>query len=114
MLKPGGAFVAFDPNRRSPFMWLYRDKSSPLYSSKGVTPNERPIVAAEVRDVFSAAGFNVSTEYISLHFRHIASPLLKWLLPLYNQSESLLFKPAPLSTSRGFVLTYGVKPCPST
>ena len=111
MLKPGGVFVAFDPNRRNPFMWLYRDKSSPLYSSKGVTPNERPIVAGQVRKVFSEAGFEVSTEYISLGFSYIASPYLRWLLSLYNHLEALIFKPAPFKPFRGFVLTYGVKPC---
>jgi len=33
VLKPGGRFVAFDPNRMNPFMWLYRDRTSPFYSS---------------------------------------------------------------------------------
>ena len=42
VLKPGGAFVAFDPNKLNPFMWIYRDKSSPLHSDKGVSVNESP------------------------------------------------------------------------
>ena len=41
VLKPGGHFFAFDPNRMNPFMYLYRDRSSPFYSAKGVTENER-------------------------------------------------------------------------
>ena len=45
MLRPGGRFVAFDPNRMNPFMWLYRDRSSPFYSPVGVTQNERPVLA---------------------------------------------------------------------
>ena len=45
MLRPGGRFVAFDPNRMNPFMCLYRDRSSPFYSPVGVTENERPVLA---------------------------------------------------------------------
>ena len=48
VLKPGGRFVAFDPNRMNPFMWLYRDPSSPFYSRIGVTENERPVLASRL------------------------------------------------------------------
>src|SRR5262249_22472605 len=37
LLRPRGRFLAFDPNRMNPFMWLYRDRASPFYSSVGVT-----------------------------------------------------------------------------
>ncbi|MGN6461914.1 MAG: class I SAM-dependent methyltransferase [Pseudolabrys sp.] len=30
VLRLGGRFMAFDPNRRNPFMYLYRDRSSPF------------------------------------------------------------------------------------
>ncbi|MDA2928792.1 methyltransferase domain-containing protein [Acidobacteria bacterium AH-259-O06] len=109
VLKPGGVFAAFDPNRRNPFMWLYRDRSSPFYSSRGVTANERPIVAEQVAKVFSDAGFRVWTDCVSVHYRYIASSRLRWAIPLYNTIETLLFKPAPLKRYRAFVLTAGVK-----
>ena len=32
ILQSGGRFMAFDPNRMNPFMYLYRDRSSPFYS----------------------------------------------------------------------------------
>ena len=35
ILRPGGKYMAFDPNRINPFMYLYRDRSSPFYSSVG-------------------------------------------------------------------------------
>ena len=56
VLRPGGRFMAFDPNRRNPFMWLYRDRSSPFYSPVGVTENERPVLADGVKRVFPSAG----------------------------------------------------------
>jgi len=48
ILRPSGTLFAFEPNRLNPVMWLYRDPSSPFYSSVGVTPNERPILKKEI------------------------------------------------------------------
>ena len=54
ILKPGGRFVAFDPNRMNPFIYLYRERSSQFYSSIGVTENERPIGVVGLRSVINA------------------------------------------------------------
>lgn len=111
VMRPGGRFMAFDPNRANPFMYLYRDKSSPLYSNRGVTENERPIIAAEVVRVFSNAGFVVSTDYLgSLAYRYIASPMMRTLLPVYNFLDDILFRPEAVRPLRPFILTYGEKP----
>ncbi len=111
VLKPGGVFVAFDPNRLNPFMYLYRDRSSPFYSSRGVTPNERPVVPKRVRSVFSNAGFRVApSEYMSMRYRYIADSRMKFFLLLYNGIESILFGPEALKRYRVFVLSYGFKP----
>jgi ubiquinone/menaquinone biosynthesis C-methylase UbiE len=110
VLRPGGRFVAFDPNRMNPFMWLYRDRSSPFYSPVGVTENERPVLAKDVAETFRAAGFAVETEYLSnLHYRHIASSRVRWLLPVYNVVDSVLFAPGFMRPFRSFVLTFGEK-----
>lgn len=109
VLKPGGVFFAFDPNRKNPFMWLYRDKSSPFYSSKGVTLNERPILANELISSFEKEGFFASCDYVSLEYRYIASSFLLNLLPLYNFLEKIFFKPSFLKYFRSMVLTYGIK-----
>jgi ubiquinone/menaquinone biosynthesis C-methylase UbiE len=111
VLKPGGAFVAFDPNRMNPFMYLYRDRSSPFYSPVGVTENERPVLAQKVAAVFRKSGFKVQTDYISnLSYRYLASSKLRWLLPAYNAVDRLLFAPGLMKSMRAFVLTYGEKP----
>ena len=111
VLKPGGHFVAFDPNRMNPFMYLYRDRSSPFYSSVGVTPNERPVLAHQAAATFRRAGFNVGTEYISnLQYQYLASARLRWLLSAYNAIESVLFLPYFMRPLRSFVLTHGQKP----
>jgi ubiquinone/menaquinone biosynthesis C-methylase UbiE len=111
VLRPGGRFVAFDPNRMNPFMWLYRDRSSPFYSPVGVTPNERPVIAGEVAAVFRAAGFEVTTDYVyGLHYRYLASATARRLLPVYHAFDRILFAPAFMNRFRPFVLTAGGKP----
>jgi ubiquinone/menaquinone biosynthesis C-methylase UbiE len=110
VLKPGGAFVAFDPNRMNPFMYLYRDRSSPFYSPVGVTENERPVLARQIAAIFRKSGFKVGTDYISnMNYRYLASSKLRWLLPAYNAIDRMLFAPAFMRSMRPFVLTYGEK-----
>jgi ubiquinone/menaquinone biosynthesis C-methylase UbiE len=111
VLKPGGSFAAFDPNRMNPFMYLYRDRSSPFYSAVGVTENERPVLAHRIAAVFKDAGFDVGTDYIcDLNYRYLASAKLRWLLPAYNAIDRVVFAPALMKPLRSFVLTYGEKP----
>ncbi len=111
VLKPGGRFVAFDPNRMNPFMWLYRDPSSPFYSRIGVTENERPILARRAADVFRDAGFRVGTDYLAgLAYRYVASPRTRLLLPVYNVIDNVLFTLPVMKPLRPFVLTSGEKP----
>jgi ubiquinone/menaquinone biosynthesis C-methylase UbiE len=110
VLKRGGSFVAFDPNRMNPFMYLYRDRSSPFYSSVGVTENERPVLAHQIAAVFRQAGFKVGTDFISdLNYRYLASSKLRWMLPAYNAIDRVLFAPSFMKPLRSFVLTYGEK-----
>ncbi len=111
VLKPGGRFFAFDPNRLNPAMYVYRDRTSPLYSPIGVTENERPVMPKEVARVFEDVGFQVDTNFLSgLKFRYIASSSVRWLLPAYNFVDDLVFRPPFLKWFRPFVLTSGRKP----
>jgi ubiquinone/menaquinone biosynthesis C-methylase UbiE len=110
VLRPQGRFVAFDPNRRNPFMWLYRDRASPFYSPLGVTPNERPVLAGEVAATFERAGFAVSSHYLAgLAYRYVASPRARLVLPIYNFIDAAVFGLPFMERIRPFVLTAGVK-----
>ena len=109
VVKAGGTFFAFDPNRHNPFMYLYRVRSSPFYSPAGVTPNEQPVRATEVMRAFELAGFDVETGFASLRYIYVASGLARLLLPLYNLAESALFWPPFLKQHRAFLLTWGRK-----
>jgi ubiquinone/menaquinone biosynthesis C-methylase UbiE len=110
VLKPGGRFVAFDPNRMNPMMYLYRDRSSPLYSPVGVTENERPILAHEAAGVFRRAGFAVETEYLArLPYRFVESGAARAALPIYNAIDRWIFTLPFMARLSPFVLTTGVK-----
>jgi ubiquinone/menaquinone biosynthesis C-methylase UbiE len=111
VLRGGGRFMAFDPNRMNPFMWLYRDHASPFYSSVGVTENERPVLARRVARVFRDAGFEVGTDYLSgLSYRYVASSRARVILPIYNAIDRFVFNLPFMYPLRAFVLTHGVKP----
>jgi hypothetical protein len=110
VLRPGGRFLAFDPNRMNPFMWLYRDRASPFYSSLGVTENERPVLAHEVAAVFERTGFTVSSHYLSgLAYRYVASQRAQLVLPVYNFIDAVVFGLGFMERLRPFVLTAGTK-----
>jgi ubiquinone/menaquinone biosynthesis C-methylase UbiE len=111
ILRPSGRFVAFDPNRMNPFMWLYRDHASPFYSAVGVTPNERPVLAREVARTFDNAGFSVSSHYLAgLSYRYVASSRARLFLPIYNLLDANLFRLPFMDRFSPFVLTAGKKP----
>jgi ubiquinone/menaquinone biosynthesis C-methylase UbiE len=111
VLRPRGHFIAFDPNRMNPFMWLYRDRASPFYSGIGVTENERPVLADEAAATFTRAGFTVSSHYLSgLAYRYVESPRTRIILPIYNFIDAALFGLPFMERWRPFVLTAGTKP----
>ncbi len=108
VLKRGGRFAALDPNRMNPFMWLYRDRASPFYSSIGVTENERPVLAWRVAEVFRNEGFRVQTDYLAgLSFRYVASERTRVLLPIYNFIDKAVFGLPFMKPMRPYVLTSG-------
>jgi ubiquinone/menaquinone biosynthesis C-methylase UbiE len=111
VLKPGGVFMAFDPNRANPFMYLYRDRSSPFYSSVGVTANERPVLAKKLAAQFRSAGFTVQTDFLSnVRYRYVASKWMRLLLSAYNAVDGWFFRPLLMRPMRAFVITAGRKP----
>ena len=111
VLKNGGKFFAFDPNRLNPFMWLYRDRASPFYSSTGVTENERPVLAWQTAEIFRNEGFRVRSDYLAgLSYRYVASRRTRALLPIYNFIDNSVFNLSIMQPLRPFVLTSGEKP----
>jgi ubiquinone/menaquinone biosynthesis C-methylase UbiE len=108
VLKPNARFVALDPNRMNPFMWLYRDRASPFYSPLGVTENERPVLAGQIAEVFRNEGFRVQIDYLAgLAYRYVASRRTQRLLPIYNFIDRAVFNLAIMKRFRPFVLVSG-------
>ena len=92
VLVPGGSVFAFDPNLLHPAMALFRYPKSPLYSAKGVSPNEAPLLPRRLRDAFAAAGFVEIQQRAQsgIAYREVAPRLLNAGLALYNVADRLL------------------------
>ena len=106
ILKPGGLALAYDPHRGNPFMRLYRCHDSPLYSSKGVTPNEEPVSRAKLEQAFSEAGFGSTLVYpvSGVSFKFVESGVARFALPIYNALDRLLDL-GPLRRFGSFLVT---------
>jgi len=92
ILKAGGVLLAFDPHRGNPLMWLYRCKKSPLYSSKGVSPNEEPLSRKKLIQKLQECGFtDIEVRPISgVTFRYVDDVKVRFLLPAYNLIERII------------------------
>jgi len=86
VLKPGGVVFAYDPNLMHPAMAALRHPKSPLYLAEGVSPNERPLTARELRTAFEAAGFRsiVQRGQSGISYRYAAPRLVRALLSAFN------------------------------
>jgi SAM-dependent methyltransferase len=89
VLRPGGKAFAFDPNLLHPAMALFRHPRSPLYSSQGVSPDERPLRPAALRAAFRDAGFVRLRQrgQSDIPYRHVAPRLLNAALTAYNAAD---------------------------
>ena len=111
VLAPGGSAFAFDPNLLHPAMALFRYPKSPLYSPKGVSPNEAPLLPRRLRGAFERAGFaDIQQRAQSdIAYREVAPRLLNAGLRAYNLADHW-FEKLGLGRWFGvFVITAGKK-----
>lgn len=111
VLKKGGIILGYDPHKLNPFMWLYRCKNSPFYSSKGVTENERPLTKREIRNMIATTGFSEFEVYSisGVTYQYIDTQLSFILVPAYNLLEKIMdFQPVR-ERFGSFLITYAKK-----
>ena len=116
VLRAGGYAFAFDPNLLHPAMALFRHPLSLLYTAKGVSPNERPLLPARLDEAFRAAGFADIRQrcQANIAYRVVAPKLINGLLGVYNICDRLL-ELSGLSRWLGtFVITVGRKAGPGS
>lgn len=110
VLKPGGKVFAYDPNGSNPFMWLYRNKKSPLYSSKGITSNEVLLTKRQLIPDLVEQGFDTKIVGMSgVYYKYVMDrpSIFLWI---FNSSEFVISKITLLSRSFGsFLITYATK-----
>lgn len=110
ILKPGGHFFSYDPNKYNPAFWLYRSPSSPFSTREGITENERLLTSCEIKKVFTGFGFEVETDVISgINVNYVESQKAKPLLLIYNIFDHILAA-TPLSSLIGaWIIGFGTK-----
>ena len=111
ILKKGGILLAYDPNKTNPFMFLYRCKESPFYSSKGVTENESPLTKKRLRTSLEAGGFREYSVYSisGITYKYIESKIAFVLLPAYNFVERMMDIPIFRNSFGSFNVSYAKK-----
>lgn len=112
VLAPGGGVFAFDPNLLHPAMALLRWPKSPLYLSEGVSPNEAPLLPADLRRAFAAAGFIEIRQRCQsgIAYRQVTPRLVNACLSIYNAAD-WAFERIGLGRWFGtFILTAARKP----
>jgi hypothetical protein len=99
------------PNRMNPFMWLYRDRSSPSTLAPSSSRSDaKHAVPSRVVEVFRKEGFSVSTDYLAgFAFRYVASQRKRKLLFIYNFIDNVIFNLPVIKPFRPFLLTSGEK-----
>lgn len=115
ILKPGGRLFAYDPNKASPSMWLYRSPSSPFYSQVGKTENEVLLSHRDVFEELNSAGFlDIQVRGLSgITFRFVESRLARAFLSLYNAYEVIMML-SPLQERLGtFLVSSATKRAPA-
>lgn len=116
ILRPGGRLFAYDPNKASPSMWLYRSPPSPFYSQAGKTENEVLLSRQDILEELNAAGFtNIHVKGLSgTTFRFVESKAARAILPLYNTYEILMML-SPFQRRLGtFLISSASKPALSS
>lgn len=111
ILKKGGCVLAFDPNIRNPFMWLYRDPASPFCAKRNKTDNEIPLPAEKVVRAMKMTGLNnlCAQSIGGVTFKYVESRLGRFLLPCYNLFEATLGASLLAKKFGSFMIYYGEK-----
>ena len=111
ILKPGGHLFTIDPNLSNPCMWLYRSPSSPVYSDKGITANEKFFTARTLKNIFSEIGFkSINVFAISgMTYKFAESALITSILPFYNFWEFMLGLTPFAKVIGSFLIGHAVK-----
>lgn len=86
VLKPGGFLFAYDPNVFHPAMALFRHPKSPLYSPVGVSPNEKPLQASDIRRLLNESHFIRIKQWCQsdIPYREVAPKGFRMFLKAYN------------------------------
>ena len=113
ILKKNGKIFVFEPNALNPVLWLFRNKKSPVKSTKLKTPNEEFLTKKQIREAFQKEGFKIvklegvsGISYTRSHFKKILPFPFFYLVHVYNLFDGLLNKTFLKSRYGSFIFGY--------
>ena len=113
ILKKNGKIFVFEPNALNPVLWLFRNKKSPINSTKLKTPNEEFLTKKQIRVAFQKEGFKIvklegisGISYTRNHFQKILPFPFFYSVHAYNLFDALLNKTFFKSRYGSFILGY--------
>jgi ubiquinone/menaquinone biosynthesis C-methylase UbiE len=112
VLRPGGMVFAYDPNVLHPAFFVLRHPRSLFYLRQGVSPNERPLHPACLRQAFTRAGLDSIQQRCqsNIPFRQVSPRWLRPGITAYNFFDHC-WEVVGLGRWMGsFILTVGVAP----
>lgn len=110
ILKPGGHFFSYDPNKYNPAFWLYRSPSSPFSTREGITENERLLTSREISKVFARHSFDVDMTVISgINVKYVENQKSKVLLTAYNFLDKILALTPFARVIGAWIIGFGTK-----
>lgn len=110
ILKPGGHFFSYDPNKYNPAFWLYRSPNSPLSTRVGITDNERLLTSDEIIRIFEKVAFKVKTQIISgITVNYVENEKARPLLSVYNLFDKVLGATPIVNVFGAWILGFGTK-----
>lgn len=110
ILKPGGHFFSYDPNKYNPPFWLYRSPSSPISTRIGITDNERLLTKGEITKVFGKFGIRVESDIISgINVNYLENQKAVPLLTIYNLFDQILAATPLAGVIGAWIIGFGTK-----
>lgn len=110
ILKSGGHFFSYDPNKYNPPFWLYRSSSSPFSTREGITDNERLLTSSEIKQVFGKVGFDIKTKIISgISVNYVEKENAKPFLSIYNLFDKILGATFLADIIGAWIIGFGTK-----
>ncbi|MFO0812181.1 MAG: class I SAM-dependent methyltransferase [Gemmatales bacterium] len=112
VLRPGGLVFAYDPNVYHPAMALFRHPKSPLYSAKGVSPNEKPLKPRSIHKLLVECGYGNIRQWCqsNIPYRRVDIQSISSFLGIFNAIDWFWQLAGPGYFFGTFIISSAIRP----